>query len=90
MKLLNVFAASFYGSGLWDLESAECDRLYKSWNVSVRMVFGVPPTTHRYLVEPLSGTPHAKVMLSSRYFKFKQTLYDSNKMVVNFILGSVH
>ena len=62
IKLLNIFASSFYGSGLWDLQSAECERLYKSWNVAVRIGFGVPPSTHRYLIEPLSGTPHAKTM----------------------------
>ena len=62
MKIVNIFATSFYGSGLWDLQSKDVDRLYKSWNVMVRMVFGVPPTTHRYLVEPLAGFPHAKTM----------------------------
>ena len=67
MRLMNIFAASFYGSGLWDLQSRECDRLFKSWNVTVRMVFGVPPTTHRYLIEPLAGTPHARTMLCCRY-----------------------
>ena len=59
MRLINIFASSFYGSGLWDLSSTTCDRLYKSWNVAVRVCFDVPPTTHRYLIEPLSGMPHA-------------------------------
>ena len=44
MRLMNIFASSFYGSGLWDLQSRECDRLFKSWNVTVRMVF-LPPHT---------------------------------------------
>jgi hypothetical protein len=85
MKLLNIFASSFYGSGLWDLQSKECDRLYKSWNVTIRMVYGVPPTTHRYLVEPLAGCPHAKTMLSCRYVKFKEMLFHSNKQMVNLL-----
>jgi hypothetical protein len=51
VRIFNIFATSFYGSGLWDLSSKEVDRLYKSWNVGVRMAFGVPPTTHRYLIE---------------------------------------
>ena len=85
IKLLNIFAASFYGSGLWDLYSAECDRLFKSWNVAVRIGFGVPPTTHRYLIEPLAGTPHAKTMLCARYLKFKEMLYKSNKPAVKLL-----
>ena len=86
MKLMTIFATSFYGSCLWDLQSSECDRIFKSWNVTVRNVFGVPPTTHRYLVEPLAGTPHAKTMLPSRFVKFKQTLYSSNKLMVGLMV----
>ena len=85
MRLMNIFAASFYGSGLWDLQSRECDRLFKSWNVTVRMVFGVPPTTHRYLIEPLAGTSHARTMLCFRYVKFKEMLYSSSKVMVNLL-----
>ena len=59
--------------------------IYKSWNVMVRIVFGVPPTTHRYLIEKLSGFPHAKTMLSRRYVKFGQMLSCSNKMTVNLL-----
>ena len=85
MKLLNIFATSFYGSALWDLQSKDCDRLYKSRNVEVRIVLGVPPTTHRYLIEPMSGFLHAKTMLSSRYVKFKEMLSSSNKRMVNLL-----
>ena len=85
MRLINIFASSFYGSGLWDLSSTTCDRLYKSWNVAVRVCYDVPPTTHRYLIEPLSGMPHAKSMLCSRMVKFKQQLCTSNKPVVSLL-----
>ena len=82
IKIFNIFATSFYGSGLWDLASSEVDRIYKSWNVAVRMAFGVPPTTHRYLIEHMSGTLHPKTMLSSRYSKFVESLCKSSKMEV--------
>ena len=32
MQVLNTFCASFYGSGLWDLFSPDCERLYAAWN----------------------------------------------------------
>ena len=82
IKIFNIFATSFYRSGLWDLTSSDVDRIYKSWNVSVRMAFGVPPTTHRYLIEYMSGTLHPKTMLSSRYSKFVDSLCMSSKMEV--------
>ena len=30
MKLVNCYATSFYGSQLWDIQSPECDRLFKA------------------------------------------------------------
>ena len=82
IKIFNIFATSFYGSGLWNLYSNEVDRIFKSWNVAVRIAYGVPPTTHRYFIEPLSGSPHPKTMLSSRYLKLRDSLLSSNKMEV--------
>ena len=54
----NIFNSSFYGSQIWDLFSDEAIRLEKSWNISLRILLGIPRNTHRYFVEPLSGTPH--------------------------------
>ena len=43
------------------------------------MAFGVPQTTHHYLIEHLSGTPHPKTMLCSRYVKFVDCLLKNSK-----------
>ena len=48
-KLINIYATSFYGSGIWDISSAECGKLYTSWNVTIRQVFKLDRCTHRYL-----------------------------------------
>ena len=85
IKILNIYTTSFYGSGLWDLQSTECDRLLKSWNVSIRLALGVPNTTHRYLIESLSGCLHAKTMLSSRLVKLRDTMISSNKSSVKLL-----
>ena len=85
VKIFNIFATSFYGSGLWDLYSSEVDRIYKSWNVSVRLAFGVPCTTHRYMIEPMSGSPHPKTMLSTRYVKLIDSLCSSSKLEVSLL-----
>ena len=59
MKLVNIYCTSFYGSNLWDLYSKDVDRIFKSWNVTVRNVLKLPFTTHRYLIEPLDLCVHA-------------------------------
>ena len=41
VKLLNIYSTSYYWSSLWDIFSTDCERLYKSWNVTIRQVFGV-------------------------------------------------
>ena len=73
-KILNIYAVSFYGSGLWNLFSADCERLYSAWNVAIRHAWNIPNTTHRYLVESISGSLHPKVMLASRYSSFANSL----------------
>ena len=87
IKMLNIYVTSFYGSGLWDLYSKEVDRLFKAWNVTIRKVLGVPNTTHRFLIEPLSGSMHPKVMLSSRLVMFRDTMMKNNKLVIKFLIN---
>ena len=85
VKLINVYTTSFYGSPLWDLLSADCQRLYSSWNVTVRNVLNLERTTHRYMVEPLSGCLHPQVMLASRYVSFYRGLLNSTKFCVRYL-----
>ena len=85
MKLINVYTTSYYGSPLWDLCSADCNRIYSSWNVTVRNILHLERTTHRYMIEPLSGCMHPKVMLASRYVGFYHGLVNSNKFSVRYL-----
>ena len=85
MHLLNIYGTSFYGSCLWDLYSQEVDRIYKSWNVTVRNVFDLPWSTHRYFIENVSGCAHPKTQLSSRYVKFVGSLTSSEKTSVRYL-----
>ena len=87
MKLVNVYATSFHGSNLWDLFSSDSERLYKAWNVAVRLAYHVPNTTHRYLITPISSVHHLKVMLTSRYVIFMKSLQASPKYVVGVLLS---
>ena len=57
-KLINIYATSFFGSATLDINSKECDKLYKSWNVTIRHVYKLNRRTHRYFVEPVSQCLH--------------------------------
>ena len=88
MKLVNVYTTSFHGSNLWNLFSSDSERLYKAWNVAVRMAYKVPHTTHRYLIGPISSSLHLKVMLTSRFVNFVKSLQASTKYAVR-VLSSL-
>ena len=88
MKMINIYCTSFYGSGLWNLTSSECERLFKAWNVTIRKVWGLPNTTHRYLIEPISAVMHPKVMLARRYTSFVSSLLSSPKFAVRLMAHS--
>ena len=84
-KLANIYATSFYGSVIWDIYSKDCEKLFKSWNVTIRQIFNLEGNTHRYLIEHISGCLHPKVMLASRYVTFCKSLVNSSKFPVRFI-----
>jgi len=84
-KLLNTYCTSFYGSNCWDLYSNNCERLYKAWNVACRIILKLDFKTHRYLIESLSNCIHPKVMLSSRFVKFHQSLLVSKKPLLRIL-----
>ena len=85
VKILNIYACSFYGSSLWDIFSAECDRIYSAWNVAIRICFNVDRCTHRYFIEELTESLHPKVMLCSRYIGFQESLAKTDKFPVKFL-----
>ena len=44
---------------------AEC--IYKTWNTSIRKMFRLDRTSHRYFIEPVSNVPHIKISLIKRH-----------------------
>ena len=82
VKLVNVHTTSFYGSPLWDILSTDCERIYRSWNVTMRNIFNIERATHRYLIEPLSGCLHPKIMLACRFISFFKSLVNCPKFCV--------
>jgi len=79
MKLYNIYACSFHGSSLWDLYSDNVNKLFTSWNISIRILFDIPRNTHRYLIEPISDCFHVKTLLCSRLISFYESLCKSVK-----------
>ena len=78
LKLIQTYACNIYGSNIWDLFSPECNKLYTSYNVTLRNILNLPRTTHRYVLECLTDMPHLYVQLLSRYITFTKSLQSSS------------
>ena len=79
VKINNIFNSYFYGSSLWDLFGDDAIRLEKTWNVSQRIMLGIPRNSHQYFIEPLSQTQHIKFSLLKRFLKFVESMALSKK-----------
>ena len=88
VKINNIFN-THYGSQLWDLFSAEATRLEKTWNISQRIMLGIPRKTQRFFIEPLSGIQHIKFSLLKRFVNFVNSIESSKKPVLRNILKIV-
>ena len=87
-KINRIYNSSLALSLLWDLSSENVRKLENSWSVSVRHMWNLPLSSHRYLIEPLSGI-HARIMLYSRFINFVQSARRSPKSIVQFMLQKV-
>ena len=58
----NIYNTSFYGAPLWDMFSRNFEKLEKTWNVSIRTMLSLPRNTHRYFLEPLSGSSPEQIL----------------------------
>ena len=85
IKLMNTYSLSLYGSNTWDIFSTDCERLYSSYNVAMRLILKIDRCSHRYLLAPFSECLHLKTMIASRYASFYRTLITSRKTPVRFL-----
>jgi hypothetical protein len=85
IKLVNTYATSLYGSNTWDIFSTDSERLYSSYNVTIRHALNIDRCSHRYLIQPLSGCLHLKTMIASRFVTFYNSLINTKKTPVRFL-----
>ena len=86
----NIYNCHFTGSPLWDLFGKEVGQFERTWNVSIRMMLGLPQATHRYLIEPVSGTQHLKKLLIKRFISFLHQIQSSGRNATKQLLQFIH
>ena len=89
LKLNEIYNSSYTGCQLWDLFSMEAEKIENSYNISVRKMLGIPETTHRYLIQPLTGRKHLKQILGFRFLNFCEKLKTCKKEAVRTIFSKL-
>ena len=79
LQTIDTYSAHFYGGMLWDLYGDGAEKVFRSWNTAVKLVWEVPRSTHTYLVEHLLGLglPSVKHRLRCQYVGFFKNLQRS-------------
>ena len=70
--MLRLYNTAFFGSNCWNFSSEQVKMFSRTWNVSLRILFGLPRETHCWIVEQLSGARHFLQMIYSRFFQYMQ------------------
>ena len=81
-----IYNTHFTGAPLWNLFGKEADMFEKTWNVSVKNMFQISVKTHKYLIEPISNSPHLKSILIKRFLSFIEKIESGRKNTVKHIL----
>ena len=81
-----LYNSHFCSSSIWRFESEEARHLFSSWNKNIKMIYDLPWATHRWILEEITGS-NLKVMLFSRFVKFVNAIYKSNKPALRFLLA---
>ena len=69
-ELMRIYSTSFYGSMIWSIRSEEYNKLLRSFNSAIKMIWDLHHQTHKNFIEQLIDYPHLQSMLHSRYIGF--------------------
>ena len=82
LKLNTIYNCHFSGSQVWNLFSQGALSLEGTYNRSVKVMAKLPYQTHRYMIEPISGTRHMKIKVLKNYMTFIKQVRKSPKHVL--------
>ena len=79
LTAVTTYTAHFYGAMVWNLYGEEAGKVFRTWDTAVKLAWGVPRSTHTYLVPHLlsSGLPSTRKRLLCQYLTFFKKLRHS-------------
>ena len=91
MRAIKVYCSSFYGCMLWDLGGEKTNQIFNAWNTAVKLVWGCPRTTRKFLVQRIlsCGLYSARTDILGRYSKFVKSLKSSPSDEIRILVNIV-
>ena len=85
------YCMAAYGSNLWDLRSKEATMMVNAWRTGHKLAWGVPRSTHTYLVEEVlaPGVQHLQASLLhhfTTFFRESTTRVKSREEVISNVM----
>ena len=91
LQAVQTYAGHWYGSMLWDLYGEKAGQIYRSWSTCAKLTWGVPRSTHNFLVDNLLTAQFltVKQQLVGRYVSFVRKLLSSTSPEVCMVCNMV-
>ena len=86
VQLNNIFNNHYTGSQLWKLDSKGFEKTEETYYRLIKIMNDVPFATHRFLIEPISGTPHMSRTPVRRYLTFIEKIQISKILALRHLL----
>lgn len=86
MTLVNIYLSAFYGSSLWDLFTERSNKIFITWNETIRQMYNLPFGTHRFILQHLDSSKPLVCRLAARFKSFYTQLLESNRPEVLHLL----
>ena len=72
-----------------DLYGSWTKKVFTSWNVSLKYIWDLPHSTHRYFFEHLTECRHVKILLIRRFLNFLRSILHSSSEVCKLLLHTI-
>ena len=87
LEAVRTYCCSLYGAMTWSLFTDKAKQVFNTWSTCVKLAWGVPRSTHTYLVDNLlsAGIPSLRLSILSRFCKFYDSVRTSQSLEVRLV-----
>ena len=89
LRMLRLYNMHFTNCRLWSFQSEIFDKLCRSYNTNLRIVYDLPYNAHNWILERMSGGKHARQQMMARFIKFVSSLSEHKSPAVSTLLDKL-